>query len=261
MPYNFTTKPTEVGAATFPGESTTGLTDSTNVIVDADRRIRPRYLPKIDQLMLANNARLIPASGGELLTTLPDRSGNNIPLTQESQNNRPTYQENTVARKLPSFRTDGQNSYIGTEFDKIRQPFTIAMLLDIREFPTGTNQHYIFTDPDSNIQFGIANDGTGKVQWRMEAGETLTVGEITQSQFVLNITFNEGSSTLRANGSSATLGSTVGADALRGLQLSESSNGASVDFTELLLYKHDLTGSNSLIESYLDRDTSFVPAP
>lgn len=260
MPYNFTTKPTEVGAATFPGESTTGLTDSTNVIVDGERRIRPRYIPKIDQLQLASNARLIPASGGELLTVLPDRSGNNRPLTQQNQNNRPTYQQNTVARKLPSFRT-GSNSYIGTDFDKIRQPFTVAMLIDIREFPAGTDKHYIFNDPNSSIQFGIENDGTGKVQWRMEAGETLTVGELTQSQFVLNMTFNEGSSTLRTNGSAVSLSTTVGAQDLEGLQLSDSSDGASVDFTEFLLYRYDLSGSNSLIESYLDRDTSFIPTP
>jgi len=261
MPYNFKTKPTEVGAATFPGESTTGLTDSTNVIVDSQRRIRPRYIPKIDQLQTALNARLVPASGGELMTVIPDQSNNNHPLTQETENARPTYQQNTVARKLPSFRFDGQDSYIDTHFETIRQPFTVAFLFDIREFPSSGNQYTIFRDPNSNIKFGVEDDGSGKVQWRISAGSTVKVGELTQSTYVMNITFNEDSTTLRTNGSSATVSSTIGTDALDGIQLSESSNGASYDLTEFLLYKHDLSGSNSLLESYLNRDTNLVSSP
>lgn len=262
MAYNFTTKPTTVGSATFPGETTTGLTDSNNVLIDSQRRIRPDYIPKTEQLQTALNARLVPASGGELMTAIPDYSGNNHPLTQESENNRPTYQENTVARKLPSFRMDGQNSYANTHFETIRQPYTIALLFEIREFPSGSNQHYIFRDPNNSVRFGIKDDGTGKVQWMLEAGASqITAGELTQSEYVVNITFNGSSSTLRANGSSVTISTSPGAENIQGFQLSSSSNGASVDVAETLVYRNDMSGNNTLIESYLDRDTSLVPAP
>lgn len=149
---------------------------------------------------------------------------------------------------------DGVDDYAGTSFTSVSQPFTIALAIEVISIDTNINNRFFdgaTSDVAANyIRFENQNL-TASSGTELISNTAPTAGDI----IVYTVTFDGGSTTIRANGNQIASGN-AGTSSLDGVMLGASDLSSPFDFGnykigEVLVYQNDKSAIIENIESYL----------
>lgn len=190
---------------------------------------------------------------GSSITTLYDRSGNGVHLTQSTGGNKPTYETNEI-NTYAIARFDGTDDRVGANFAAaLAQPCTLFYVGKKRSTTVATSRYMVSsTAVSESILFHtttVNNAGIFANSATIEA----PVG-VTEYQ-ILSAVYNGASSSFRANSIQLTSGN-PGSTGFTGIRIGSNYDGSAnfddIDVAEVIAYSGALNAQDILsIEAYL----------